>query len=138
MLFKAVQEGRFDPESAITYLNFQNDLEKGTFEVYSTWQYMHPLLPDTLNNKVWLKKLGDEQKNEANKKRREWNASSLEDIAVKATFVAKSNLPFIFTSVRQSIGNLGAELDKESALIQYNLFTQSMEEYKEKAKTNKG
>ena len=138
ILYKAVQEGRFDPDQAIFYLNFQNDQEKGPFEVYSTWQYKHPLLPDSLNNKIWLTKLDEKQKLEANIRREEWNANSLEEIAIKSTFLAKSNLPFIFTCVRKSIGNLRDDFDKETALQQYKGFTSRMEEYREKTVTNKG
>jgi hypothetical protein len=131
ILFKAVNTGRFDPETAIFYLNFQNDLEKGKFEVYPTWEFKHYSLPDSLNNKVWLTKLDNQQMIDANNKRAEWGANSLEAIATKAIFVAKSNLPFIFTSVRKSIMALDESLDMESALMQYHAFSQQMEEYKE-------
>ncbi len=136
ILYKAVQEGRFDPDQAIFYLNFQNDIEKGPFEVYSTWQYRHPLLPDSLNNKVWVTKLDAKQKLEANIKRKEWNANSIEEIAIKSTFLAKSNLPFIFTCVRNSIRNLSDEFDKETALKQYKIGTSFLKEYKIKTVTN--
>jgi hypothetical protein len=138
ILFEAVQQGRFDPDQAIFYLNFQNDLEKGIFEVYSTWQYKHPLLPDSLNNKIWLTKLDEKQKLMANIKRKEWYANSLEEIAVKSIFLTKNNLPFIFTCVHKSIGNLSEDFDKETALEQYKRATSHMEEYKEKIVTNKG
>lgn len=132
ILFKAVQQGRFDPEQAIYYLNFQNDQEKGIFEVYSTWQFIHPLLPDSLNNKVWLTKLDEKQKLIANIKRKEWYANSLEEIAIKSTFLAQNNLPFIFTCVKKSIGNLSDDFDKETALQQYQGLTRNKEEYKTK------
>ncbi len=131
ILLNAVNEGRFDPEQAIVYLNFQNDQEKGPFEVYSTWQHKHPLLPDSLNNKVWLIKLDKKQKLKANNKRKEWNANSLEDIAAKSNFLAQNKLPFIFTSVHKSIGNLKDDFDKQTAIKQYEGFTSGMEEYKE-------
>lgn len=128
ILKSAVKNGRFDPEQAIFYLNFQNDREKGVFEVYSTWQYRHPLLPDSLNNKVWLPKLDEEQILKANQKRKELFANSLADITRKANFLNKSELPFIFSSVKKSTANLRDDFDKETALEQYGLFTFQMTE----------
>lgn len=119
----AVMNGRFDPEQAIFYLNYQNDQEKGYFEVYSTSQYRHPLLPDSLNNKVWLPKLNDEQLSKANEKRKEWYANSISDIKTKANFLNKSELPFIFSSVRKIIGNLHEDFNEETALEQYKMAT---------------
>lgn len=132
ILKEAVNNGRFDPERAIFYLNFQNDTQKGYFEVYSSWQYVHPLLPDSLNNKVWLPKLSDSQIKEANSIRKKWYANTLDDIGAKAAFLAKSNLPFIFTCVSKSQGNLRDDFDKETALSQYQSFTSHMKEYKVK------
>jgi len=137
ILFEAIQNGRFDPDQAIFYLNFQNDQEKGRFEVYSTWQFKHPLLPDSLNNNVWLMKLDENQKIEANNIRKKWNANSLEEIAIKSTFLAKSNLPFIFTCVHKSIANLADDFDQEKALSQYKGMTRSMEKYKIKTVISK-
>jgi len=130
ILFKAVQEGRFDPEGAIFYLNYQNDIEKGMFEVYATEQIKHPLLPDSLCDKIWLPDLSDEQIVMANNKRKEWNANTLEEIAAKTDFLSKSKLPFIFSSVRKTIGNLRDDFDKETALEQYNMFTEYLKPYK--------
>lgn len=128
ILKKAVKNGRFDPEQAIFYLNFQNDQEKGKFEVYSSWQYKHPLLPDSLNNKVWFPKLNEQQLIKANDKRKEWYANSISDIKTKANYLNKSGLPFIFSSVKKSIGNMPDDFDKEKALEQYDLFTMRMTE----------
>ncbi|MEL7120829.1 MAG: hypothetical protein AAFO07_15360 [Bacteroidota bacterium] len=127
-LLEAVEEGRIDPETAIFYMNFQNDPEKGRFEVYSSWQYQHDLLPDSLNNKVWRAKLTAEQKLAANKIRANWHANSLEDIAIKSKFVANNDLPFIFSCVKNSIGKLKYDFDKATALEQYVAFTSFMEE----------
>ena len=129
ILHKAVTEGRIDPETAIFYMNFQNDLEKGKFEVYSVWQYMHHLLPDSLNNKIWIPKLNEEQVNQANSKRKEWYANSLEDIGTKAYYLSRSNLPFIFTSVKKSTGSLRDDFDRETAFKQYKIGTSFMKEY---------
>lgn len=129
-LFKAVNEGRFDPEAAIFYMNFQNDIEKGEFEDYSTWQFKHSLLPDSLNNKVWLPKLNEEQKRMANEKRKKWFANSLEEIAIKAMFLSDNDLPFIFTCVRKSIAYLHEDFNKETAFEQYKAITKRYEEYK--------
>jgi hypothetical protein len=128
ILKSAVKNGRFDPEQAIFYLNFQNDQEKGRFEVYSSWQYQHPLLPDSLNKKVWFPKLDKEEILKVNQKRREWYANSISDISTKANFLNKSGLPFIFSSVNKSVGNMPDDFDKEKALEQYNLFTMRMTE----------
>lgn len=128
ILKSAVKNGRLDPEQAIFYLNFQNDNEKGIFEVYSSWQYKHPLLPDSLNNKVWYPKLDEEHLSRVNEKRKEWFANSLTDISIKANFMNKSKLPFIFTSVKKSIGNLHDDLDKETVLEQYQMMTSRMTE----------
>lgn len=130
VLRNAVKQGRFDPEAAIFYMNFQNDLEKGKFEVYSIWQFKHPLLPDSLNNKIWLPHLNADQKNAVNNKRKEWYANTIDEIAAKASFLTTSNLPFIFTCVRKSISNLSDSFDKTQALEQYNMITSSMVAYK--------
>jgi len=126
ILKTAVKNGRFDPEQAIFYLNFQDDQEKGKFEVYSSWQYKHPLLPDSLNNKVWFPKLNEEQLYKVDEKRKEWYANSISDIKIKANFLNKSDLPFIFSSVKKSIGNMPDDFDKEKALEQYSGFTNFM------------
>jgi hypothetical protein len=128
ILKSAVKNGRFDPELAIYYLNFQNDQEKGKFEVYSSWQYKHPLLPDSLNNKVWFSQLDEEQTRKANELRKQWYANSLSDITKKTEFLNKSELPFVFSSVKKSIANLKDDFDKETALEQYGLFTIQMTE----------
>lgn len=126
ILKSAIQNGRFDPEQAIFYLNFQNDQEKGKFEVYSSWQYKHPLLPDSLNSKVWFPKLNEEQVSKINSKRKEWFASSLSDISKKANFLNKSGFPFIFSSVKSSVANLPDDFNKETALEQYHAITSFM------------
>ena len=123
ILKSAVESGRFDPEKAILYLNYQNDREKDYFEVYSSWEHKHPLLPDSLNNKVWYLKLTDEQRQMANETREKWFANSIEEIEVKSKCLNENNLPFVFTSVRKSIGMMKEGLDKESALRQYRART---------------
>jgi len=130
LLCKAVDEGRFDPEKAIFYLNFQNDVDKKNFEVYSTWQYKQPLLPDSLNNKIWLPDLTTEAVKNANKVRSKWNADKLEQIAIKSDFLTKSDFPFIFTSVMRSTGNMPSDLSIEEAIEQYKMMTERKIEYK--------
>ena len=124
ILRSAVESGRFDPEKAILYLNFQDDREKDYFEVYSSWQHKHPLLPDSLNNKVWYMKLNAEQRQMANATREKWFANSIEEIEVKSKYLNDTGLPFVFTSVRKSIGLMEDDLDKESALRQYHARTE--------------
>ena len=131
ILHKAVNEGRFDPESAILYMSYQNDLEKGNFEVYPITQLKHYLLPDSLNNKIWVPILSEEHVDQANLTRAQWHANSLEDIATKARYLSSSTLPFIFTSVKKSIVNLRTDFDKAQALEQYNMATRYMREYKQ-------
>lgn len=128
ILQTAVKNGRFNPEQAIFYLNFQKDTEKGLFEVYSSWQYKHPDLPDSLNNKVWFPKLDKEQISKINKKRKDWSASSLADISTKTNFLNRSGLPFIFSSVRKSILNMPRDVDQEEVLEQYKMITSFMTE----------
>lgn len=123
ILCQAVNEGRFDPEQAISYLNFQNDKDKRDFEVYSTWQYRHPLLPDSLNNKIWLVNLNKENYERANEIRKKWNADELDDIAVKSDFISRSNMPFIFTSVMTFVENIPTDLSLEEALEHYKMAT---------------
>ncbi len=123
VLKKAVEAGRFDPEIAIYYLSFQSDHDKGPFEVFGTWQYKHPLLSRELNNKRWLPKLDEQQKALVNEVRKAWMANSLDDIAEKSTFLAKSKLPFIFTSVHKYTMKIDESVDEQSALTQYELLT---------------
>ena len=129
ILFQAVNKGRFDPERAIFFLSMQNDSDKRNFETYSTWQHVHPLLPDSLNNKIWLPNLTKEQEISANEMRMRWKADKLVDIAAKSNFKTKNNLPFIFTSVRKSIGNMSDKYDLQQALEQYKMATSWMKEY---------
>lgn len=126
ILKSAVEKGRFDPEQAIFYLNFQDDREKGKFEVYSSWQFKHPLLPDSLNNKAWFPKLNEKQLFKVDKKRKELYANSTSNIKTKTNFLNNNDLPFIFSSVKKSIVNLSNEFDKETALEQYIGITSSM------------
>jgi len=130
ILYAAVQEGRFDPENAINIMQYQNDLDKGVFKVFSTWQYIHPLLPDSLNSKIWIDKISAKRRNEINQKRKEWKANSIEDISIKSAFLAQSELPFIFTSVHKSTAYLKDDFDKETALKNYEAGTLLKEEYK--------
>ena len=134
ILCKAVNEGRFDPEQAISYLHFQNDKDKGDFEVYSTWQYRHHLLPDSLNNKIWLVNLSKEEHERANEIRKKWNADQLDDIASKSDFLSRSNIPFIFTSVMTFVENMPTDLTLEEALEQYKMNTSDKKPYKERNK----
>jgi len=122
----AVKDGGLDPEKAILYLNFQNDTEKGPYEVYSSWQFYHPLLPDSLNDKVWYPQLDEAQKQAANEMRESWCANSLEDISLKTDYVSKSQYPFMFSAVRSSTANLEDHLDAEGALQQYQAFVSMM------------
>jgi len=130
ILFNAVKAGRFDPETAIFFMNYQQDREKGEFEVYSTDQFTHPLLPDSLNNKIWLRNLSEQQVTSANSTRKEWYANSLEDIAIKTEYLSTSSIPFVFTCVKKSFGRLGEDFDKETALEQYKMATSFMKEYR--------
>ena len=132
ILCKAVSEGRFDPEQAISYLHFQNDKDKRDFEVYSTWQYRHHLLPDSLNNKIWLANLNKEKYERANDIRKKWNADQLDDIATKSDFNSRSNIPFIFTSVMTFIENMPTDLTLEKAMEQYKMATSDKKPFKEK------
>ncbi len=132
ILFQAIQEGRFDPETAIIYMNYQNDQEKGRFQVFSTWQYKHPLLADSLNDKIWIPMLDEQEQQEANAIRKKWYANSLEDLARKSFFLNQNNPPFIFTGVQKSIGHFREDISLEKALEQYEIATMMKEEYQPK------
>lgn len=132
ILCKAVNEGRFDPEQAISYLQFQNDTDKSDFEVYSTWQYRHQLLPDSLNDKIWLVNLNKEKYEHANELRKKWNADQLDDIAIKSDFISRSNIPFLFTSVMTFVEHMSTDLSPEEALEQYKMATSDKKPFKGK------
>jgi len=123
ILCKAVNEGRFDPEQAISYLHFQNDTDKRDFEAYPTWQYRHNLLPDSLNDKIWLVNLNKEKYERANEVRKKWNADQLDDIATKSDFSSRSNIPFLFTSTMTFVEYMPTDLSLEEALEQYKMAT---------------
>jgi len=61
-------------------------------------------------------------------------ANSLDDIATKSDYLSRSSRPFIFTSVKKSIGNLRDDFDKETALEQYKMGTSFRKEYKKQTK----
>jgi hypothetical protein len=128
LLQNAVFEGRLDPELAIFWLNFQNDADKGPFEVYATTQFRQNRLPDSLSEKLWLPILEESYRIQANTVRKEWMASTLEDIRTKAAFLEKTKQAFIFTSVRKSIFALSEDLDQDEVFEQYQLFTAKMQE----------
>jgi hypothetical protein len=107
----AVKKGRLDPELGIEYLKFQDDPEYGRLETYSTWQYSHPLLPDSMSYAIWVPKL---------------SSSDLEDIQTKAKFLENTDWPFLFTSVKKSVAELSEDLTAEEAVEQYLLFTDGM------------
>lgn len=123
---KAVKQGRLDPELAIRYMKLQDDKEKGRFETYATWQYTHPLLPDSMNYAIWIPKLSDSEKAEINEMRAEWYADSIEDIQKKMAFSESSDWPYLFTSVNKSVVNLPEDLTAEEAIEQYLMFTDGM------------
>ncbi len=129
LLRAAVDQGRTDPENAIFYLNMQNDADKRNYEVYSIWQHRHPELPDSLNNKIWLPDLTQDDFEKANMVREAWNADKLQDIAIKSSYISKSSLPFIFTSVRKSIANMPNDLGLEEAMVQYEVMTSFKKPY---------
>lgn len=130
VLFQAVNTGRMEPDFAIQYMEYQNDQEKGRFETYNVWQIWHPLLPDSLNNKLFLPKLDNAQKEESNAIRSKWLACSIEDIATKAAYLnANPDEEFIFISVGKSIAMLRDDYDAEDAMKQYNLFRTMYEPY---------
>ncbi len=126
MLRRLVKEGRLNPEKAIQYLNFQQDQEKGRFEIYTSWMYKHPSLPDSLNSQIWYPSYSPEEVKDFNKNRSLWSADAIEDIIKKTNFLNDTNLPFIFASVRNSVANLSSELDSTSALMTYNVFTKHL------------
>jgi hypothetical protein len=126
ILRKAVKKGRLDPELGIEYLKFQDDPEYGRLETYSTWQYSHPLLPDSMNYAIWVPKFSNSDLEEINEIRQERYADSIEDIQIKAKFLDSSDWPFLFTSVKKSVANLSEDLTAEEAVEQYLLFTNGM------------
>lgn len=130
ILKKAVQQGRFDPEQAILYMWFQNDVEKGRFETCNTWQYRHPALPDSLNSKIWIPKLTKEDIEKANAIRSQWHANTIEDIMTKTLFITQSIHPFKFSSVSNSIANFPKDISLEEALLQYQAFTSMRQEFR--------
>ena len=98
----AVEQGRFDPEIAIQYVYFQNDIEKGKYEPFPINQYRHHLLPDSLNENIWMLNLSETQLEEINRVRHEWHANTTDDILIKAAFKLKTEHPFIFSSVKKN------------------------------------
>ena len=126
MLRKAVSEGRLDPELAILYMKLQDDQDKGRYENYSTWQYRHPLLPDSMSSTIWAPNLESTERDEINSIRREWYADSIEDIETKVNYKENSSWPFLFTSISKSKANLLQDLTAEEAVEQYLLSTAEM------------
>jgi hypothetical protein len=119
----AVKKGRLDPELGIEYLKFQDDAEYGRLETYSTWQYRHPLLPDSMSYAIWVQKFSKSELEEINQIRQERYADSIEAIQTKAKFLDATDWPFLFTSVKKSIANLPEDLTADEAVEQYLLFT---------------
>ncbi|MGB6035504.1 MAG: hypothetical protein WBG42_04500, partial [Cryomorphaceae bacterium] len=111
------------PELGIEYLNYQDDPEYGRLETYSTWEYRHPLLPDSMSYALWVPKLSKSELEEINQIRQERYADSIEDIETKARFLENTDWPFLFTSVKKSVANLPEDLTAEEAVEQYLLFT---------------
>lgn len=127
LLREAVEAGRFDPEFALVYLNYQQDPQKGSYDTYSSWQFTHAGLPDSLSQRVWYPKWEAAQIEANNAVRRSWHANSIEDIQSKTEFLQHTEIPFRFSSVRKSVAKLASDLDPQSALDQYQAFTMSMQ-----------
>lgn len=119
----AVKKGRLDPELGIQYLKFQEDEEYGRIETYSSWQYKHPLLPDSMSSGLWVLKLSNSELEEINQIRAERYADSIEDIQTKSAFLESTDWPFIFTSVNKFVANISEDITAEEAVEQYLLFT---------------
>ncbi|MFT6998056.1 MAG: hypothetical protein ACJAQ4_001815 [Cryomorphaceae bacterium] len=119
----AVKKGRLDPELGMQYLKFQEDAEYGRIEIYSTWQYSHPLLPDSMNYAIWVPKLSSSELEEINQIRAERYADSIEDIQTKSMFLESTDWPFILTSVNKSVANISEDITAEEAVEQYLMFT---------------
>jgi hypothetical protein len=126
LLRRAVAQGRLDPELAILYLKFQNDPDKGTYETLTTWQYQHPFLPEKMNNAIWSIQLSNSEKAEIDELRTQWYADRVGDIEEKASYLKKSSIPFIFTSVNKSVAQLSEELTADEAVDMYLMFTDNM------------
>lgn len=128
LLKEAVEQGRFDPETAIFYLSFQNEAN-GRYDMLSTWQYKNPLLPDSLNQLVWISKFSEAEKAEIDSTRAEWHANSINEVLMKAAFLAKSDYPFIFSGVKTAVRTLRDDLGAEQVLERYQVATGRMEAY---------
>jgi len=123
---RAVKKGRLDPELAVLYMEVQDDREKGRFETYTTRQYSHPLLPDSMSSAVWVPTLSDSEHAEINEIRRQWYSDSIEDIQIKTKFLESTDWPFIFTSVRKSVTGISDDISAEEAVEAYLQFTGGM------------
>ena len=119
----AIKKGRLDPELGIEYVKYQEDPEYGRLETYSTWQYSHPLLPDSMSYAKWAPKFSKSELKEINQIRRERYADSIEAIQMKTRYLKRSDWPFLFTSVKNSITDLPDDLTAAEAVEQYLLLT---------------
>lgn len=122
LFIEAINEGRLDPERAIYYLNFQNDVGKGPFEVYAFTKFSHPTFSDSVARQLWLPIHSESYVMKADSVRQQFFASFLSSIPSKASYLSQSSLPFLFSSVRTSVFQLSPELSAEEALAQKTAF----------------
>jgi len=127
ILRKAVMQGRLDPELAISYMEFQDDKEKGRYENYAISQFRHPLLPDSMNYSKWIPKLNQDERKEINELRIDWLADTVEEIERKTAYKNNSSWPFLFTSVTKEKTKMSDEYTAEEAAEQYLLCTENMQ-----------
>src|SRR5690606_11059710 len=103
ILKDAVYMGKLDPEQAISYLEYQEDMGAGPYEIFTVFQIQHPLLPDSLQDKSWERTYDKFTRIEADRVRKTWLAGSLGDLSIKAKYLKTTQHPFIFPGIQRNI-----------------------------------
>lgn len=129
LLREAVYGGKLDPEQAISYLRYQNDMGAGPYEIYTVFQVQHPLLPDSLQNKSWEKTYDQSIRKKADSVRNTWLANSMQEMSVKAKYLKSAEHPFIFSGIHREIYQLPLEMSKKEVMERYERQTSRGMEY---------
>lgn len=131
MMRSAVDEGRLDPETALTFLYYQKDISDSAYylPLSQYWVYTHDALPDSLKTKIMRDPGSLEEVKAHNDFREKWYATTLTERKEKLHFLKKTKLPFIFSSVIRNMNTLDftSLINKDEIAEKYNAMTRGME-----------
>ncbi len=131
LMRNAVDEGRFDPETALTHLYYQKDESDSADYMHLSqyWVFTHDALPDSLKTKIMRDPGSPEEVKAHNELREKWYATTLTERKEKLHFLKKTKLPFIFSSINSNMNTMDftSLIPEDEIDEQYKHITKGME-----------